>query len=287
MKEARVKSGRWGLVLFICLALVQNLQAKIAAPSECNPEILILGNSDFRAEVMVYPAALRHQKSLILFPPTGGANFLDRSYAGAFCRAGYDVWLLKSWTGDQEFSLDLGIHQRLYERAQRAVALSLEKIQGHFVGILGTSVGGIHAAISMAFHDRLDAAFVITAGVPIADVIATTDQEVLADVRRQRRELFKFQSNEEYSRALQEHILYEPTKLPRRFEGKALGMLIATRDTTVPVKYQNVLREFWRPQTVYEISNNHFFGIIRSWLFFKGEIIDFFDQAVKAKSQRP
>lgn len=281
-----MKSGRWGL-LFIVLVLVQNLQAKIAAPYECHPELQVLGDAEFRVEVLLYPATLRHQKSLILFPPTGGANFLDRSYAGAFCRAGYDVWLLKNWTGDQEFSLDLGIHQRLYERAQRAVALSLEKIQGHFVGILGTSVGGIHTAMSMALHDRLDAAFVITAGVPVADVIATTDQEVLADVRRQRRELFKFQSDEEYSRALQEHILYEPTKLPRRFEGKALGMLIATRDTTVPVKYQNALRDFWRPQTVYEIRNNHFFGIIRSWLFFKGEIIDFFDQAAKTKIQKP
>ena len=72
------------------------------------------GDSEFKVDVAKYASTTPSQKSLLILPPTGGENFVDRSYARQFTRAGYDVYIVREWTGMLEKSTDLEIHQRLY-----------------------------------------------------------------------------------------------------------------------------------------------------------------------------
>ena len=82
---------------------------------------------------------------------------------------------------------------------------------------------------------------------------------------------------------MQEVLPLEPLGLPARFKGKDLGMVIALKDTTVPYKNQLELQKFWRPQVVYEVSSNHFWGIMRTWLSYQNSITQFFIDASKRK----
>lgn len=222
---------------------------------------------------------------MIIIPPTGGTNYLDRNWAENFCEEGFTSHIIEHWTDDNENAIDLGIHQRFYNRAQKAIATVLENINPDvFVGILGTSIGGIHTAMAMGLHDRLDAAFVITAGANMPAMIANSDQDLMINAWIRRREELKIPDKETYIKLLREKIEYEPLKLPRKFEGKDLGMIISTSDTTVPYKNQMALKNLWRPGKVIKYSFDHFWTIVLSWLWNSDEVIEFFKKSAGEKN---
>lgn len=237
-----------------------------------------------RVEIGFYRSVQPGQKSVLIIPPTGGENILDRSYASNLCETGFDVYLLKHWNNDADQNVDLGIHQRAYDSVQKAIAETIQQIRSPFIGILGTSVGAIHAASAMSIHPRLDAGFVIVGGAPVANVIAMTDQKDLADARKIRYKMFSFKSDADYISALDKEIQTDPFKLPRGFRGKTLGMVISSQDTMVAYEFQVRLKDLWQPETLIELKNGHFFAILKTWVFYKLDIVQFFRDAAAKKS---
>jgi hypothetical protein len=242
-------------------------------------QVLYLGNSDFQAQVLQYQCAKPALQSILIMPPTGGTNYLDRSYAKTLCENGFDVVILEHWTQDNEFTLDLQIHRKFYLRAQKAIGMVLEHIKTPFVGILGTSVGAIHAAIAVSRFEKIDAAFTITGGAGVNEIIALSEQEILVDAKKKRFEMLGFKNDQEYIHALKPYIPYEPLTMPKPNSHQILGMAIASKDTVVPIRNQNLLRKFWSPKTVIEVSGNHKYSIIKTWFFHRQKIVEFFKNA--------
>lgn len=255
------------------------------ASDDCSQRPVSLGGEDFKVEVTSYLLS-SSRKHILILPPTGGSNVLDRSWARNFCANGFNAHIIERWTLLDEFSTDLGLHQRLYGRSQKAIGLVLDHLEGaEYVGVLGTSIGGIFTAMAMGIHDRIDAAFVITAGADMAVLIANSDQEAMTDLWEKRRSQFSIPDKKTYIDLLKSKIEYDPLQLPRKFDGKDLGMIIATEDTTVPTENQVSLQEFWKPKTIINLQNNHFWAIVKSWLWDSGKVVDFFKtSAAKKKS---
>lgn len=242
-----------------------------------------LGENDFKVQLSSYLLA-SSSKHVLIIPPTGGANFLDRNWAKNFCAAGFNAHIVEHWTDDAEMAYDLGIHQRFYSRTQKAIGIVLEHIKdASYIGMMGTSIGGIHTAMAMGIHDRINAAFVITAGADMPAMIANSDQDLMVNAWNERKKLFNIPNKETYINLLREKIEYEPLKLPRKFEGKDLGMIVATSDTTVPYDNQIKLKNHWKPKTLIEYSNNHFWGIVLSWLWDSKSVIKFFEESAAKK----
>lgn len=217
-------------------------------------------------------------KNILIMPPTGGANFIDRSYAEKFCKAGFEVFILKDWAGQNEENIELTLHQRLYERSQKAISLVLDQITpAASIGLFGTSVGGLFAAVAASYQDRLNAVFIIAAGAPIASVIVTSDQKVMKNLAEARKEKYGFRSDAEYLTALSNAFHLEPMKLGAGYKKKKLGAVIALKDTTVATALQKELAEYWKPQLVIEENNGHRFTILNTWIFRSDEILNFFN----------
>ena len=233
----------------------------------------------FFVQLTFYSNSVPSQKSILILPPTGGVTVLDRSYARNFCEAGFDVYLLQHWTDDAEKSDDLQFHQRFYSRVQRALDITLRQVKSVFIGLLGTSVGGIQAAQAASLQDRLNAVFVIAAGAPIPLITVDSDQKAMQDLKDRRFVQFHFHNREEYLKALDPEIPMDPFKLPPKFKNKDLGMVIAEEDTTVPTAQQKSLQELWKPRTVITFSNGHVGAIVKTWLFKRKEILEFFQQS--------
>lgn len=242
-----------------------------------------LGGNDFKVELSSYLLDTS-KKHILIIPPTGGSNFIDRSWARNFCAGGFNAHIVEHWTQDDEYAIDLGIHQRFYSRTQKAIGIVLEHLKdASYIGMMGTSIGGIHTAMAMGIHERIDAAFVITAGADMPAMIANSDQEAMVNAWNKRKEAFKIPDKKTYIELLREKIDYEPLKLPRKFEGKDLGMIVATADTTVPYDNQLKLKNHWNPKTLIEYSNNHFWGIVLSWIWDSGSVIKFFENSAAKK----
>jgi dienelactone hydrolase len=240
----------------------------------CDQMQKTLKDGDFEITLLTYKAQ-DSKKHIIIIPPTGGTNVLDRSYARNFCSEGFNVSILSHWSMDDEINYELSIHQKFYSRAQRSIGMILNDLPlEHKVGILGTSVGGLHAAIAISRFERISSAFVITAGAPIPAIIAHSNQEAMKKAWDKRQEMYGFKTKEEYIAALNKALELAPQSMKE--SNKRLGMVIATKDKTVPTRYQQELREMWQPQKLITYDHNHFFGIVFTWAFQRKEIINFF-----------
>ena len=255
------------------------------AANDCTRQPVILGGAEFKVELTSYLLA-SSQRHILILPPTGGSNVLDRSWARNFCAGGFNAHIIEHWTADEEMSIDLGLHQRLYRNSQKAIGIVLDHLTGAgYVGLMGTSIGGIYTAMAMGIHDRIDAAFVITAGADMAVMIANSDQEAMINLWEKRRTEMNIPDKKSYIDLLKPKIEYDPLQLPRKFEGKDLGMIIATEDTTVPTENQIKLQELWKPKTIINLPNNHFWAIVKSWFWDSGKVIDFFKESAARRSK--
>jgi hypothetical protein len=240
---------------------------------------VLKSNDDFKVEVLHYTCENPSQKTLLIMPPTGGTNFIDRSYAKKFCQAGYQVFIIESWTGLDEKNPEFSIHQRFYSRAQRAISVTLEQVKTPFVGLLGTSVGAMHSAISSVQQPQINAIFSIVGGIPITDIIIHSDQQAMLNLKKFRQQNFGIKSDADYQEKLDLAFHLEPLNSGELDTSKKFGAVVATKDETVPTKNQNQLVEFWKPNTVLTLDNGHFWGIVNTWLFHTDVILDFFNRA--------
>lgn len=259
------------ILLFVQLGIVGRLEAK-----DCFFEQKKMGREDFFLEARFYPRA-DSLKSVIILPPTGGTNLIDRSYARLLCAEGYNVYILDKWTGYDEYALDLDIHRRYYARTQRAVETIVGEIPAtHSIGILGTSVGALHAAIAAGKIERIGHALFITGGTDITGLIVDSDQAVMKDAREKRNKMFGFRTRDDYYNELRKHIELDPLFYEEELRKKKISMVVADNDTTVPGIYQRLLQKITGSKRVLEMNDNHFWAIMKTWLFHKDFVVKSF-----------
>jgi len=243
----------------------------------CESKNIVIKDDAFETDVIEYSKlGLEYKKAILIIPPTGGVNFIDKSYAKSLCESGLKAVIIKNWTGDDEYNLELAIHTRFYRRAQKAIAMTVLKYKRYVLGILGTSVGGLHAAIATSRFREITSSFLIVAGGNIPEIIANTTQEVLKDAKEKRFKMFNFKSNQEYISALEKVVPFEPLNLPVPSRTKKIGMVISTNDHVVPSLNQEKLRTHWSPKTVWRTWFGHKAAVVKTWLFSTQKIIDFF-----------
>ncbi|MFN2329484.1 MAG: prolyl oligopeptidase family serine peptidase [Chromatocurvus sp.] len=181
-----------------------------------------------------------------------------------------------------ETSLDLTIHHQLFGRAQHAIELVIEAATEKFIGLMGTSVGGLHAATAAGHFQRVSAAFVIAAGAPVADILAYTDQGALRSVRERRIRKFGFEDQLAYRDALSAVFDWEPLSYAAEARKKPLGIIVVRGDETVPTAFQEQLRKAWQPTTDFSVSGfpwgSHMVGIVQAWWLHADDILDFFNR---------
>lgn len=240
-----------------------------------------ISNPDFTVKFTTYRSDSKLH--VIVMPPTGGMNFIDRSYARQFCHDGMSTYILESWTGDDEYVIDYSIHNRLYARAQRAIQLVLDSIpEGEPVGILGTSVGALFASQAIGSKPRLRTGFSIVGGAHIAEIIVTSTQGAMEKAKAVRKEAFGIKNDEEYLKELDPHIKIDPYYMDGH-KGKTLGLVYSPLDSVVPAKNQKLLMDIWNPEKVITIEHNHMWSIIATWLLHQKEISKFFKESLVSK----
>ncbi|RYZ74861.1 MAG: hypothetical protein EOP05_08885 [Proteobacteria bacterium] len=242
-----------------------------------------LVSGDFNVDLTVCKAKGESKKSLLILPPTGGTNTIDKSYLKTFCKNGFDVYLFNDWSRPGETGQDLFFHQRAYTNSQKAIGLVLEKIKTPFIGLLGTSVGATYAAVAANTFASLDAVFFIVGGVPIMEVVATSDHPSMLRFHESRFKTLGFKNDEEYFAALSKSYSFEPTKHPNL--GKRIGVVIATKDKTVPTKTQQQLIDYFHPSKLISLSGGHVWAVVKTWLFHTDDLVSFFEESAASNEQ--
>lgn len=239
-------------------------------------DMVIKKGSDIEIDIRVYNPDLKSDRLIVIFPPTGGVNFIDRNYARYFCRNDIKALIVKGWKETFEMRYDLDVHIDYYKTAQRSIDTVFEYYSDYKIGLLGTSLGAIHASISFARNDFIDKVFLVVGGGNLASMIATTDQEQTLEFKKIRFELFGFESEEEYEQALRPYIPYEVLDMEIVREGRDIGMVVSTNDVTVPTENQKSLKNKWNPDVIFTSSWNHVNTVVKTWMLNSDEILEFF-----------
>lgn len=231
----------------------------------------------------IYQASGSAPRSIILLPPTGGENLMDKGYANALCSAGFRVILLREWAHDTEALLDLGMHDRNALRALAAVRHVLDYLRpaaNEPVGILGTSVGALTSSLALQFDPRLKAAVLIVGGVGMPEIIAKTTEQGAAKLRAERMRHFGFRSPEEYLAALERNVKIEPADFAGHSGAKKILAVVGKRDVTVPTHLQRELVRRFGAQAI-EHEGDHMATIL--WAFWNqcARFTSFFREALR------
>lgn len=220
-------------------------------------------------------------RTVILMPPTGGENELDSDYADHLCRNGMRVVLVQHWEGDDIVELDMDMHDRGAMRSTAAVKDVIEFInpkKPEQLGILGTSVGAISSSVILGVDSRVSTGVLIVGGGGLAEVIGSSSEKTLASLRAARMAdpSFGFKNEEDYKKALVDHVKIEPLHLVNFAQPKKVLFYLATEDITVPTANQYKLYHAFGDQELVTHDDNHFKTILRTAWKEKTRIKDFF-----------
>ena len=277
---------------FIVNFLLQSIffSALFAEEAPCKARVNTLVNNNFEVIIHEYASHKnsKNKQAIIIIPPTGGKNFIDSNFAKYFCRNGIDSYILVNHTDDDEYNTDLEIHNRIMVRSQKALLMIFNSLKGYDIGLLATSAGGIIANIGMGVPDitqRISSYFSIVSGTPLCSIIAYAGEKTLKKVRKIRKEKYNFKSDEEYEKASCKAVTWKvPDKLPAHIK---FGTITSNDDMTVLSKYQKRLVDNWKPKVNYELSTGHILTVIRSYYFYKSDILSFFKKTIKPINSKP
>jgi dienelactone hydrolase len=238
-----------------------------------------LGATNARIYNPPFDTESRALRAVVLLPPTGGENTLDRGYANTLCLSGFKVVLLQSWAHDTDVDLDLGMHDRGALRALTAVRRIVDYLNPEHskqIGIMGTSVGALSSALALGFDSRLSSAALIVGGVGMAEIIATTTEAGAAKLREARMQKLGFKSAADYLTALRTQVTIDPKDFADFSGPKKVLAFVGTEDVTVPTKNQHDLVRAFQAESQ-EYAGDHTATILHTFALKQSAIVDFFE----------
>lgn len=196
-------------------------------------------------EVGVYnpqdPAAAKSPRTVLLLPPTGGENAIDRGYANGLCRDNIRVVIVRRWSHFDDQTLDLAT----YDRAALRMIVALRRVVDFIhperpgqVGVLGTSVGAIEASFLLGYDSRVSAGVLIVGGMGMPEILANSDLEALVAMKNERMKQFGYRTLKEYEAALRNSVHFDPAEFAAAASRKRILAFVGTKDTTVPTRNQ-------------------------------------------------
>jgi hypothetical protein len=249
----------------------------------CNAQsIRITGNDPVTNKnrlltISVYtPLDPANARDVLILPPTGGENFIDRGYAGSLCSTGMRVTILQKWDMDTDWDNDLATWDREALRTLAAAEHALEYLNPTKpVAILGTSLGALGASFILGYDHRIETGVLIVGGDHLDEIIAHSEQPQVADVRRKQMVANGINSIDAYQDALKRAIHLHPGTFADFSGPKKLLMFLALKDTAVPTKdQQDLAKVFGSPKTE-EYNGSHVETILHTYFNKEEDVVSF------------
>ncbi len=255
-----------------------------SAFAACEPRVQTL--SGVKAKSYAPKVVAGKKASAILILPTIlGESRVERGFASSLCRAGFRALILdvtQDTTAEYEIE-NLTSHDEAFNYALtsvQAVIVALRNdatLSGKF-GLLGASQGGLFSTFVAGLEPAISASVIIVGAGNLPGVLTYSDQKNVKAIRDARKARLNIRTNEEYEATLQQAITIDPLANARNIAPDAAYLFIATRDTTVPSRYQLELSQAISGARVRQMDTNHVNGIIRAGQTYGKDIISYFGE---------
>lgn len=230
-------------------------------------------------EAKIYQSSIQASSLIIIMPPTGGSTYIDHDYAKKLAKRGFYVIRVMDWNWEETKMKDLNVHRRHILKAHNVIKSLIEEEKGfESYSIMGTSLGGIQALVSLGEIEKLKTAVIIVAAAPASEIIARSTSKSLARLREKRLKHFSYSSVAEYEQELKETDI--PNALDNKNDIKNKNVLFITskKDTVVPYKNQKATYEAIKVKRLIEYDEDHLWTIVKSWIFNKNMVLNFIEE---------
>jgi len=266
-------------ILALIFALFQS-----DAFAACEPRLQTL--SGVKAKTYA-PAALAGKKAsaILILPTILGETRVERGFATSLCRAGFRALILdvtKDTTPEYEIE-NLTTHDESFAFALTSVQAVLAVLKtdttlsGKF-GLMGASQGGLFSTYVAGSEPAISASVIIVGAGNLPGVLTYSDQKGVKAIRDARKARLNIRTSVEYEGVLKQAITLDPLSAARNIAPDAAYLFVATRDTTVPSRYQLELAETVAGARVRKMDTNHVNGIIRAGKTYGKDITNYFKE---------
>jgi hypothetical protein len=226
--------------------------------------------------------------TVIIIPPTGGENVIDRIYARHLCLHGISASIIERWPKDLDPNLEPQIHDQQYLRglvAIRRVDHWIHSSRQGPVGIIGTSVGSLYSLFALEMMNSLQTGVLIVSGAPLSEILAHSDLKPVIAQRAARLQAWHLNSIQEYEQTLKNDIQIDTLKLAPELRKKHIQQYIGLADTTVPTNTQLALWEAAGNPAGDSYESNHVVSVVKTYWEHREDIAQFFLKEFKITIQ--
>ncbi len=237
---------------------------------------------------------------VFILPPVGGANFLDRNMAETFCDNKIAAIIISNDFANIDSQSNGSLlppedHGQALHRAVAGVKATMAMVTDDLnlnqkkMGIFGASLGGILGSFAMTTQKEIAAGYFIVAGGDIPNILAHSQQEDVARIRRKRMAAENIETKEEYETYIRNYVTLDPIDLGLTMLPETIKMVISKRDDAVPTENQyNLHQAFGEPEADYS-NDGHVDTVVGSLLFgnSRRRIANFFKDRFKVDNPRP
>lgn len=252
---------------------------------ETFPIQLKIDATEYKATVYV-PKNTSIKAMLILTPSIEGVTAMETSNAAYFSKRGYVVIVPESFLNEMmKHEPDTEkINADYYKPVVSTIGFinhvdyKLKLSPNLPVFALGSSQGGIISMLLTSHIPRITGAWAIVAGGDLPYIYAHSDVSQLVKFRINHMKFLKIRDNDDYEAYLRLYLKNDPAISCKDIR-VPFHQTIATRDTSVPTKTQELLVKECPPHSVSRHPLNHTSGALTA-IRDRQEIIAYFDDLI-------
>lgn len=218
---------------------------------------------------------------ILVLPVLGGGNSVAASFARYFAHHGYAAVLVHRENHydliDEPEAVDNVLRQIVFDHKQALDWIeSRPELDASRIGVFGTSMGAIKAALIDALDDRIGASVFALAAGDIPYLLTYSEEKGIA--KRRNRFLKERQMTlEDFHQGLARNITCDPIRYAEHMDAGKVLMILALFDEIAPIEKGNELREkIGNPETIYLLSGHYTAIPFKNYVKYKAR--KFFDR---------
>ena len=231
-----------------------NVEQIRTATASCDPQDLEYTTSypqrdsalRIQAKVFIPTSASGPVPVVFMLPPLGGANRLDLMMGDTFCKNNIAVFIITTTLNglDSPTLVPVTDHDHTHRRVAAAIkgamiiARTYPQLNTSKMGIFGESLGGILGSVAYSVIPEISAGAFIVNGGDVPNILATSDQGPVINLKNARMKEQNFTTTEQYENYLNDNLQIDPLHFAKLINPETIKLILAQNDKSVPTADQ-------------------------------------------------
>lgn len=231
-----------------------------------------LSNGPYKTATFDYYKVENSNELVVVFPPTGGGNFINQSISEFLAKNGFNVlnvtfhskiFRQNQWEKihdiaalDAELDYMKNSFENVVADSQKAIDMVFKKDMK--VMAVGVSLGGIFATMLDANDKRVDGGVFMLSGADLAEIITQSKETGIIKIRKEVMKNLGLSQKQLYQEIKNRTQEIEPLNYLQRLNPKKILLINAMFDQVIPSQSKKLMRKALPGVTILNLPTGHY-----------------------------